>query len=186
LTGRPVVESKSARTTDWPRLSGRASDQTATRATGAGRPPTPRSRRSPTRTTGLMPCRRRRNRPSRLAWRRRPGSGLRAGGPLRRPAQGIRPSARPSRARARPGSHVGAAWLTASLPTTSPVSRWILSLTGPIGAIRDLPELRPRYRLARVAIAGEIRGGLSRLPPSDSAATCRPAPRRVPRIVQGQ
>jgi hypothetical protein len=98
-----------------------------------------------------MPCRRRRNRPSRLAWRRRPGPGLRAGGPLRPPAQGIRPSARPSRARARPGSRVGAAWLTASLPTTSPVSRWTLSLTGPIGAIRDLPELRLRDRFARNA-----------------------------------
>jgi hypothetical protein len=93
---------------------------------------------SPTRTTGLTPCRRRWSRPSRLAWRRRPGPGLRGGGPLRPPAQGIRPSARPSRARARPGSRVGAAWLTASRPTRSPVSRWIISLTGPIGAIRDL------------------------------------------------
>ncbi len=101
----------------------------------------PKGRRAPgtwpTRTTGLMPCRRRWNRPSRLGWRCRPGPGLRAGGPLRRPAQGTRLSARPSRARARPGSRVGAAWLTASLPTTSPVSWWTLSLTCPIAAVRD-------------------------------------------------
>ena len=63
-----------------------------------------------------MPCRRRWRRLFRFAWRGRRGPGLGAGGRLRRLAQGNRPFARPSRARARRGSRVGAAWLTASRP----------------------------------------------------------------------